>query len=337
MSQNTTITVTNVTADTVLTLKPKTFWELPSDVLTAVAPLLEAKAKSYESQYRAWQAANPNASRPPDDIYALWDLKSKCKQWAEKAERIPKKRIEDAAKAERAKAKANKAKDQKEHVRLVTPESVLIRESLEVCRKHIADSHFSRGKVTLAYWTKLLAEFIAANPSSEKTIDVGTKGEKYTYAVGKSYYDFSRQYKSDGGPREVLLLVKEENTFSHQTPVANRTLKAAHVAERTLRAEADQYAEFIIATYAYRVAERTVARHYAAVGKKYAKVTAAVSDNDQVWEGALITVSVGEHTYSFRTTCILNYSVYGKPFNQWPTREIASSHEDETTLEKWSN
>ncbi|NBS42078.1 hypothetical protein EBS80_05500 [bacterium] len=259
MSQNTTITVTNVTADTVLTLKPKTFWELPSDVLTAVAPLLEAKAKSYESQYRAWQAANPNASRTPDDIYALWDLKYKCEQWAEKAERIPKKRIEDAAKAERAKAKANKAKDQKEHVRLVTPESVLIRESLEVCRKHIADSHFSRGKVTLAYWTKLLAEFIAANPSSEKTIDVGTKGEKYTYAVGKSYYDFSRQYKSDGGPREVLLLVKEENTFSHQTPVANRTLKAAHVAERTLRAEADQYAEFIIATYAYRVAERTEA------------------------------------------------------------------------------
>lgn len=337
MSQNTTITVTNVTADTVLTLKPKTFWELPSDVLTAVAPLLEAKAKSYESQYRAWQAANPNASRTPDDIYALWDLKYKCEQWAEKAERIPKKRIEDAAKAERAKAKTNKAKDQKEHVRLVTPESVLIRESLEVCRKHIADSHFARGKVNLAHWTKLLAAFIAANPSSEKTIDVGTKGEKYTYAVGKSYYDFSRQYKSDRGPREELLLVKEENTFSHQTPVANRTLKAAHVAERTLRAEADQYAEFIIATYAYRVAERTVARHYAAVGKKYAKVTAAVSDNDQVWEGALITVSVGEHTYSFRTTCILNYSVYGKPFNQWPTREIASSHEDETTLEKWSN
>ena len=102
MSQNTIITVTNVTADLVLTLKPKTFWELPSDVLTAVAPLLEAKAKEYQSQYRAWQAANPNAVRTPDDIHALWDLKYKCEEWAEKAERIPKKRIADAAKASTA-------------------------------------------------------------------------------------------------------------------------------------------------------------------------------------------------------------------------------------------
>lgn len=334
MSKNTTITVTNVTADLVLTLKPKQFWELPSDVLLAVAPLLLVKAKESEAVYRAAQDAGKASYG--SDAYAQWDLACKCRDWAEKAERLPKKRIADAAKAERAAAKANKAKDQKEHVRLVTPEATLIRESLEVCRKHIADSHFARGKVALAHWTKLLAEFIAANPSSTKTIEVGTKGETYTYAVGKSYYDFCRQYKSDRGPREELLLVKEDGTFSHQTPVANRTLKAAHVAERTLRAEAEQYADFVIATYAYRVAERTVARHYAAVGKKYAKVTAAKSDNDQVWEGAVITVSVGEHTYQFRTTCIVNYSVYGKPFNQWPTREIASSHEDEATLEKWS-
>lgn len=333
MKTTPTITVTNVTADLVLTLKPKQFWELPSDVLIAVEPLLLAKAKEYEAVFRTAQAAGKASYG--SEAYAQWDLACKCRDWAEKAERLPKKRIADAAKAERAAAKANKAKNEKEHVRLVTPESVLIRESLEVCRKHIADSHFSRGKVSLAYWTKLLAEFIAANPSSTKTIDVGTKGEKYTYAVGKSYYDFSRRYREDVGPREDLLLVKEENTFTHQTPVANRTLKAAHVAERTLRAEAEQYADFVIATYAYRVAERTVARHYAAVGKKYAKVTAAKSDNDQVWEGALITVSVGEHTYQFRTTCILNYSVYGKPFNQWPTREVASTHENAASLGEW--
>ena len=53
MTNTAIINVTNVTADAVLTLKPKQFWELPSDVLTAVAPLLRAKAKEAEAVYRA--------------------------------------------------------------------------------------------------------------------------------------------------------------------------------------------------------------------------------------------------------------------------------------------
>ena len=52
-------------------------------------------------------------------------------------------------------------------------------------------------------------------------------------------------------------------------------------------------------------------------------------------EFAVITVTCGEHQYRFETKCIINFSVYGKAFNQWPTREIASSHESEDALEKW--
>mgnify|MGYP000427182425 CR=1 FL=1 len=68
MTNTAIINVTNVTADAVLTLKPKQFWELPSDVLTAVAPLLRAKAKEAEAVYRA---ANRLAEEEPALAAAL--------------------------------------------------------------------------------------------------------------------------------------------------------------------------------------------------------------------------------------------------------------------------
>ena len=86
MTNTAIINVTNVTADAVLTLKPKQFWELPSDVLTAVAPLLRAKAKEAEAVYRAAQDAGKASYG--SDAYAQWDLACKCRDWAEKAERL---------------------------------------------------------------------------------------------------------------------------------------------------------------------------------------------------------------------------------------------------------
>lgn len=337
MSQNTAITVTNVTADTVLALKPKTFWELPSDVLTAVAPLLEAKAKSYESQYRAWQAANPNVSRTPDDIYALWDLKYKCEQWAEKAERIPKKRIEDAAKAERAKAKTNKAADQKERVRYLTPATTLIAESLVSVRDHIAGRKFTSLNGLAKHIRAEFVKFQAANPVKHNTLSTGG----YTWTSGKTWSDFwhgldrsTRLGCIEFDPKDVLLVDKEDD---YRTPAAERVLKAEHLTERSLLAAAKSYADLVVGSYAYRVADRTAARHQVATKENGAAITSCVSDNKTIWDGAIITVTCGSHQYRFSTSCIVNFSKYGKAFNQWPTREIASSHEDEATLEKWSN
>lgn len=338
MSKNTIITVTNVTADLVLTLKPKQFWELPSDVLTAVEPLLLAKGKEYESQYRAWQAANPNRSHTPESIYALWDLACKCRDWAEKAERLPKKRIADAAKAERAKAKATKAKDQKERVRYLTPATTLIAESLVSVRDHIASRKFAALKHVADYIRGEFVKFQAANPVKQNTNAAGD----YTWTSGKTWSDFWH-YSLDRHTRvgcvefnaeRVLLAEVEGDTY--RTPAAERILKAEHLSDRSLQAEAKSYADLVVGSYAYRVADRTAARHQVATKENKAAITACVSDNKTIWDGAIITVTCGSHQYRFSTSCIVNFSKYGKAFNQWPTREIASSHEDETTLEKWS-
>lgn len=334
MSNITNITVTNVTADTVLTLKPKQFWELPSDVLTAVAPLLRAKAKAVEAEYRAWQSANPNRSHTPDNIQALWDLRWKCDEWAEKAERLPKKRIEDAAKAERAKAKTNKAKDQKERVRYLTPATTLIAESLVSVRDHIASRKFAALNGVAKSIRAEFVKYVAANPVEVKTV------RDYTFTTGKTWTDFwssldrSTRLGCIEFNAERVLLVEEEDTY--RKPAAERTLKAEHLTERSLQAEAKSYADLVVGSYAYRVADRTAARHQVATKENKAAITSCVSDNKTIWDGAIITVTCGSHQYRFSTSCIVNFSKYGKAFNQWPTREIASSHEDEANLEKWS-
>lgn len=329
------ITAANVTADRVLTLKPKQFWDLASDVLTAVAPLLWAKAKEVEAQYRTAQAAGQANYGSP--AYDLWDLACKCRDWAEKAERLPKKRIEQAAKAERAKAKAAKAKDQKERVRYLTPATTLISESLVAVRDYIAARKAQRLIHVANDIRNQFKAFVAANPA----VDVAySNADLGTYRSGKSWSDF--WYKANRDTRaaaaefdaERVLLVEAEN--SYRTPAADRVLKAEHLTERSLQAIAKQYADLVVGSYAYRVADRTAARHQVATGEAKATITACVSDNDTIWDGAVITVTCGSHQYRFETKCIVNFSKYGKAFNQWPTREVASSHEDETTLEKWS-
>lgn len=332
MTNTATITATNVTADVVLTLKPKQFWDLPSDVLTAVAPLLRAKAKEVEAVYRAAQDAGKASYG--SEAYALWDLACKCRDWAEKAERLPKKRIEDAAKAARKAAKEAKAKDQKERVRLVTPSAELIAKSLDVCRDHILERKLRHLLHSASVIRAAFVKFVEANPAK----DVSYTSCEGTYRSGKSWSDF---WYADRSLRthalefdaERAVLVEAEN--SYRTPAADRVLKTEANTERYLRAIAKQYADLVVGTYAYRVADRTIARHHVATGQTKVVVTAVHSDNNAIWDGAVITVTCGEHQYRFETKCIINFSVYGKAFNQWPTREIASSHESEDALEKW--
>lgn len=339
MKNTTAITADNVTADRVLTLKPKQFWDLPSDVLIAVAPLLRAKAKESEALYRAAQAAG-NIRFTDSPEYAHWDLACKCRDWAEKAERLPKKRIEDAAKAERKAAKAAKAKSEKERVRLVTPSAKLIAESLSVVREYIA----KRKTESLVRAANLIraefVRFVAENPASDRTY---ASDASRTYRVGQTWSDFWYNKASRDARNAALefnaeraLLVDDKTDGFRQTPAADRVLKTEANTERHLRAVAEQYADLVVGTYAYRVADRTIARHHLATGETKVTVTASTSDNNAIWDGAVITVTCGSHQYRFETKCIVNFSKYGKAFNQWPTREIASSHEDEATLEKWS-
>jgi len=60
-----------------------------------------------------------------------------------------------------------------------------------------------------------------------------------------------------------------------------------------------------------------------------AKLIAKVGDCDcaslegnHVWGHSILTVTKGDVIERWKTQTILNYSVYGTPYNQWPTRKV---------------
>jgi adenosyl cobinamide kinase/adenosyl cobinamide phosphate guanylyltransferase len=57
---------------------------------------------------------------------------------------------------------------------------------------------------------------------------------------------------------------------------------------------------------------------------KIGKEAVRAVTNGNIWDYAYLTVTCADgEVQSWRTNCILNCSVYGKLFNQWPTRRTA--------------
>jgi hypothetical protein len=56
--------------------------------------------------------------------------------------------------------------------------------------------------------------------------------------------------------------------------------------------------------------------------KKIGDVDAATLTGNHVWGYSLLTVQKGDQTEHWRTQQIINVSVLGKVFNQWPTRKV---------------
>lgn len=75
------------------------------------------------------------------------------------------------------------------------------------------------------------------------------------------------------------------------------------------------------------LAEADAAAQYEAyvhkLEKKIGEVTDATLSGDNVWSYSILTVTKADGTVErWKTYCIINCSVYGKLFNQWPTRKI---------------
>jgi hypothetical protein len=325
------ITVSNITLAALLALKPKAFWSLESDVLTASIPLLQAERDRVEA-LRA-ESAKTQGYYTDSAYQDLWNLSWKLDGWIEKARSIPKKRIVDAEKAARAKAREDKSTGKAEQVRLITPAANLIIASLSKVAEYIESRHYAAHLGGYKRVQETLEKYIAANPVTERVVTSGN--HTWTVREGKDWYDFVKEsFGKRADIRRELYIHRDASTQYH-VPLADLARQPVEVADKILKKDAKDHADFVVKTYAFRVAERTVARHHRATNERQVTITASHSDNDEVWDGALITVTAGAHQYQFKTKAITNFSKYGKAFSQFPTREIASSHEDASTLGDW--
>lgn len=82
--------------------------------------------------------------------------------------------------------------------------------------------------------------------------------------------------------------------------------------EAKLRLAAKQEADALVDSYLHKLAGK--------IGKEISSATT----NGNIWDYATLVVTCCDgEVQTWRTNCILNQSVYGKLFNQWPTRRAA--------------
>lgn len=67
-------------------------------------------------------------------------------------------------------------------------------------------------------------------------------------------------------------------------------------------------------------AEVSYKKYIAKLATKIGKEVLSAKIEGRMWEYSLLTVQTAEGTEVWKTQCILNESVLGKLFNQWPTR-----------------
>lgn len=321
---------TNINA--LISLKPSAFRALPTEILTAAAPHLFAAEKTA----MAAACAARDGRAPSAEVNALFDRTWLIRDRAEIAQRLPKKRALDAAKAERAKAKASKAKAEKDLVRLLTPAVALIRATLADAEKQIAERIAERYLRDFDYLVALAAKAISEGTTRRRKNADGSIEVVKTETTYSDFYDLVGSYQ-----REMpawRLLFSDDSCPSFRDPLAKRTIRDRAVAAKRLAKVAADEADQFVGGFAFKIATRTAERHYAHTGMTDSTIVAATS-NGAVWDGSTIHISAtnpsasNPMTYTFETKCIVNFSKYGKAFNQWPTREIAAVGERLTPSE----
>jgi hypothetical protein len=113
-----------------------------------------------------------------------------------------------------------------------------------------------------------------------------------------------------------LQLAKRNHATAYFKHVdAYRTLRGPEIMVEKPDAEAR------LRTLAKQEADANVDSYLAKMAGKIAKEAASATTNGRIWESARLEVVCADgEKQVWHTQCILNQSVYGKLFNQWPTR-----------------
>jgi serine protease inhibitor ecotin len=175
----------------------------------------------------------------------------------------------------------------------MTTTELLLNKALEETRKDLIERYTA---LALEQLQKMREELSKAGMDLEKVAPYPNASKmrrvQYRAALRKRQY-FSRFFKTGdsyrmNGPHIVAEIPDAENRLRAETKIA-------------ADAQVDSYINKLAG--------------------KIGKQAASVRVNGRVWDGAVMEVVCEDgEAQSWRTKCIINRSVYGKFFNQWPTR-----------------
>lgn len=321
---------TDINIHDLVKLKLTAFRALSDEILTKAQPLLEAEGKRLDQIAYQIRDEKPYIGQR-DKLSQAWDLAYLFRDRADVAKRWPKKRKESADKKARKDAREGRARAATEKENLYAPSVNLIRGALKSAEDQIAVRILDRYQASFTDLVKRYERVLAEGHTVKST---GAKVE----ATRNTFWDACSVIVR-GSPAWNVFFAPVDRSVSFNDPLREYPHRTLAEATKLLKPIALREADHFVGSYAYKICERTIARHYASTKHNKCDIV-KVKSNGIVWTGAEIDVTVTsgtdqEYVYRFTTKCIINFSKFAKPFNQWPTREIKSAWESEDQATYW--
>jgi len=307
--------IQNQNINDLIALKPKQFRELSDSILNELAPVLNAWGKEVRTYAMAL-----NCDTQYDARCAGLDFSHLLRDRAEIAERLPAQR---KAKAEKE-ARKN-ARDAKETIARDT--AILVAPSVELIMKHYEST--IQEMIKRAFDNHVVRHNKYINGHKEAVKQFGDDKRKIqTYMYNTTVIE-EHKYRW-----ESMILVKCDSYCSPYEKF-NGYITAEEQSAFYMKC-AKEFVNDIFSAFAYKIAVRSIERHYKATSTKRDTLVNVDGGNQTIWEGSIITTHFKTGSYKFKTTLKWNRSKYDKHFIQFPTVEICGENENANDLQDWA-
>lgn len=310
--------IQNNNINDLIALKPKQFRELPDALLIEIAPVLLAWSKEVEAYAHTLKSTSIfcdscERSKAFAFSYVIRDR-------ADIAKRLPAQRKEKSEKEARKNAREAKVETERDTAILVAP-------SVELIMKHY-DSTIKE-MIKRAFDNHVVRHNKYINGHKEAVAQYGEDAGKINSYMRNTTIIEEHKYSWMD-----MILKKCESTIRPYEKF-NGYITAEEASKLYMNC-AVKFVNEIFGAFAYKIAVRSIERHYKATSIKRDTLVNVDGGNQTIWEGSIITTHFKSGSYKFKTTLKWNRSKYDKHFIQFPTVEICGENENQNDLQDWN-
>ena len=283
--------------------------------LLALRQALKAEGDRITAEYAPKLKAGERVHLPSVESYSsiqskLWDAQRNRSPYASRLEKFDKINRRNAREAK----KNSKEIEQKRIEGLASN----LRKLLAPVEKALAESIIENDNALLESQDKKLAGF--SKPYHIKSVNLRRlQNQTPEYKLQEDEYDWSDPHRVSIGEIYGRFWI-QSNTNSH-IPLGGTEYKLTRRddIEGRIERDAKAYAKNACDSFASKIVVKTE-QEIASRKSSEKIVSTSYQGSINPWDGGKVIVKTDKSEYVWNTKVILNFSKYGTPFNQWPTR-----------------
>jgi hypothetical protein len=271
-------------------LKPTEIRKLSKAELEEIVPLLRAEYKRYES-FASLIENDSERHEAVDTEFRLGDLYNAGRN-----------RLEKYAKEERKALRESKQNSKEIERKRIEDLASTLRKNLVPVENALVKSIIERDNIRL----EKQEEFFKSLPTPYEIHYVTRYSEKKDEI---EYHEFSQQYGR----------FWETETSAKDFHLRREIVSKKSGLSKKIEKDAKDYAKIACDEFAFKIVQKTE-QEIKERGTDDKIVSTSYEGNVNPWDGGQVIVTTTKGKYVWNTKVILNFSKYGLPFNQWPTR-----------------